>query len=300
MRYKGKNRVFTSPLHKTQHFSVKIISGKVGGLNLFSKNLKLFQRSENSIWTDEYISKELLKCHLDESMDGASRTLEKRNKILNFINRSINKNSKILDLGCGPGLLDFELAKFGHKILGVDFNIESINYAVNNKQSNNIEYKYENYLTGTFPEKYDAILMIYCDFGALIPNEQITVLKNIYDALKDDGVFIFDVFKSDLKTSRKEQNSWNISNGNDFWCKDPYIILKEVKIFDKENAIGERYFVINQNKSTTKEFILWNQYYNEDSISKLMSDNNFDVKSINENLISGENSMFVIAKKHNK
>ena len=34
----------------------------------------IVQRSKESIWTDKYISKELLKCHLDESTEGASRS----------------------------------------------------------------------------------------------------------------------------------------------------------------------------------------------------------------------------------
>lgn len=88
--------------------------------------------------------------------------------------------------------------------------------------------------------------MIYCDFGALIPNEQTILLKNVYNALKNDGVFIFDVFKTELKKSRTPLNCWNISDGNDFWCKDPYLLLQEIKIFNNENAVGERYFVINQ------------------------------------------------------
>ena len=264
---------------------------------MFSKELKLFQRNENSIWTDEHIAKELLKCHLDESMDGASRKLEKRNKILNFINKSIDKNSKILDLGCGPGLFDFELAKFGHRILGIDFNSESIKYAIKNKSSSNIEYRCENYLENACNEKCNVALMIYCDFGALIPSEQKILLKNVYDLLESDGIFIFDVFKSDVMISRKEINCWNISDGNDFWCEDPHLLLQEVKIFDEANSVGERYFVVNQEKSMTKEFILWNQYYSKDSISDLLAENGFAVKDIDENVLSDEESMFVIAEK---
>ena len=88
-----------------------------------------------------------------------------------------------------------------------------------------------------------------------------------------------------------------ISGGNDFWCKDPYLFLHETEIFYEENAVGERYFIVNQKNFATKEFILWNQYYCKDSIRKLMSDNDFSIIDINENLIDDENTMFVIAKK---
>lgn len=266
---------------------------------MFSKRLGLFQKNKNSIWADEYISKELLKCYLNDFTDGASRKLAKRNKILEFINNNIEKNSKILDLGCGPGLFAFELAKSGHNVLGIDFNIEAIKYANSNKKLKNIEYRYENYLESNFTDKYDVAIMIYCDFGALIPSEQIKLLNNVHNALKSDGIFIFDVFKLNWKLSKKPIKSWNIYDGNDFWCKDPYLFLQEVKLFNRENAVGERYFIINQKEYSTKEFILWNQYYSKDSIQELISDNNFSIVGINENLINNENTMFVIAKKHN-
>lgn len=186
---------------------------------MFLKKLELFERSKASIWTDKYISKELLKCHLDEFSDGASRTPEKREKIINFLKENIKPRSKILDLGCGPGLIDFELGKLGHNILGIDFNIESINYANKNKKLENIEYMFKNYLTEDLKGKYDVVLMIYCDFGALIPEEQKILLEKIHDLLTDDGIFIFDVFKTsdqNYKKSKKNFKRWNFLNGNDF------------------------------------------------------------------------------------
>ena len=265
---------------------------------MFEEKLNLFQRNNYSIWTDKYISKQLLKCHLDDSVDGASRSFNKRTKILNFINQNIDPESKILDLGCGPGLIDFELGKLGHKILGVDFNMESVDYANQNKKLKNIEYVYKNYLTEDLKEKYDVILMIYCDFGALIPSEQKVLLNKIYNLLTDNGVFIFDVFKlSCVKESVKSFKDWNFSNGNDFWNKDPYLLLEEVEFFEKENTIGRRYFIIDQKNNEVKEFILWDQYYDKNSVNKLLLENKFKIKKTNDHLLSDENSMFIISEK---
>lgn len=74
------------------------------------EELQLFQRSTSSIWTDEYISKNLLAAHLDLSNDGASRSKATLDKTLNWIKEIIPKGSNVLDLGCGPGLYDVELA----------------------------------------------------------------------------------------------------------------------------------------------------------------------------------------------
>lgn len=266
---------------------------------MFLKDLQLFERSKASIWTDKYISKELLKCHLYEFSDGASRTAEKREKIINFLKENLNSGSKILDLGCGPGLIDFELGKLRYKILGIDFNVESIDYAIKNKKLENIEYIYKNYLTEDLKGKFDVILMIYCDFGALIPKEQKILLKKIHDLLADDGLFIFDVFKiSDhgYKKSNKNFKRWDFSNGKDFWNKDPYLFLEESKVFKNENAVGRRYFVMDQN-NTRKEFILWDQYYDKNSIENLLLENKFKIKKMKNNLLDNEDTMFIISEK---
>lgn len=267
---------------------------------MFLKDLQLFERSKASIWTDKYISKELLKCHLDEFSDGASRMPEKREKILNFLKENIKPRSKILDLGCGPGLIDFELGRLGHNMLGIDFNLESINYANKNKKLENIEYMFKNYLTEDLKGKYDVVLMIYCDFGALIPEEQKILLEKIHNLLTDDGIFIFDVFKiSDCndKQTNKSFKRWDFSKGNDFWNKEPYLFLEEVKVFKNKNAVGRRYFIIDPNNDTEKEFILWDQYYDEKSIESLLIKNKFKIKKVESSLLDNEDTMFIVSGK---
>jgi tRNA nucleotidyltransferase (CCA-adding enzyme) len=74
--------------------------------------------------------------------------------------------------------------------------------------------------------------------------------------------------------------------------------MEKIKHFTKENAIGTRYYLINQENKKIKEYILWDQYYTKDSIKKLMENNGFTILEINNNIISSKNDevMFVIAK----
>lgn len=265
---------------------------------MIDKELKLFQRSNETIWTDEYIGKNLLKAHLDESDDAASRKNEFRLETINWINNVIKPNSKILDLGCGPGLYSCEFGKLGHKVHGIDFNKYSVNYARENKSIKNIvEYEYGNYLKDKINGKYDVIIMIWCDFGALLPKEQEVLLNKIKDLLTDDGVFIFDVV-DELTNKPAEGKNWNTSDGNDFWNKEPYILMEETKHFN--NAVGRRYLTINQNTGNIKEFIFWDQYYNENSINELLENNGFNVKETNKELLdkSEVKTLFVIAAKN--
>jgi len=266
---------------------------------MYNNELKLFQRSGEGLWTDKHISNSMLDAHLDETFDGASRTIQKRTEIINWINNNIKPQSKIIDLGCGPGLYAYELGKLGHNVLGIDINKASVDYARENKSIKGIvEYKYCNYLQDTIEGKYNAAMMIYCDFGALIPDEQKILLNKLGNILEDDGIFIFDVFGKEELGKQEEKRNWYISSGGDFWSKEPYFYMEETKIFENENTLGKRHFLVNQMNNEIKEFILWDQYYDEVSIRKLMSENGFETIEVNKDLLkNNENTLFVKAKK---
>jgi len=266
---------------------------------MYNNELKLFQRSKDGLWTDNHIGNSMLDAHLDERYDAASRTIQKRMEIINWININIKPQSKIIDLGCGPGLYAHELGKLGHNVLGIDFNKTSIDYARENKSIKGVvEYKYCNYLQDSIEGKYNAAMMIYCDFGALIPDEQKLLLNRLDNILENDGIFIFDVFAKEEMRKQNEKRNWYISQGEDFWSKEPYFYMEEKKIFENENTLGTRHYLVNQMNHEIKEFILWDQYYDEVSIKKLMSENGFETMEINKDLLKGnENTLFIIAGK---
>lgn len=270
---------------------------------MYNNKLTLFQRSSDSIWTDPYISKNLLAAHLDEQTDGASRNRKIREKTVNWIADQLQSDSRILDLGCGPGLYALEFAKLGYKVTGIDFNRESIKYANKNSRLNNlVTYRYQNYLQDPIVGKYSAAVMIYCDFGALVPQEQKLLLEKIWSVLSDDGIFIFDVFTSRLVEHKAEMQSQNVSDGKGFWSETPYSEFTEVKHFKDANAIGSRHCIVGLEDGEAKEYIMWDQYYGENSIRSLLLENGFVLELINDNLIKGVNFisdevMFVAARK---
>ena len=267
------------------------------------EELQLFQRSTSSIWTDEYISKNLLSAHLDLNNYGASRSKATLDKTLNWIKKTIPEGSNVLDLGCGPGLYDVELASWGCYVTGIDFNSESIRYAEKEKNvPGKTKYEYGNYLEKDFNGKYESVLMIYCDFGALIPSEQTKVLKKIHSCLTEKGIFIFDIFRKGLLDSKKEKRNWYYSNGNDFWRKQPYLMLEEIKYYLDYKAVGTRNIVIDETTKKEEEYIMWDQYYDEETIGKLLGQNGFVINEIKLDLV-GKNQftsndvMFIRAEK---
>ncbi|MGE5604392.1 MAG: class I SAM-dependent methyltransferase [Bacteroidota bacterium] len=265
-------------------------------------DLKAYQRSEHFIWTDDYISQNMLTAHLDLSSDVASRNI---NTIEKTIEWSLDKTpqGKVLDLGCGPGLYASLLAKRGFSITGIDISERSISYAKRKAAEENlrIDYQCKDYIKDDIGSGYDVAICIYCDFGALTSDEQRCLLKKIYNGLNKDGVFIFDVFQAGLCDTMQAKRDWRYSDGADFWCDKPHFLLEEVKHFAMEKLWGTRNIVIEAGKMP-REYITWDRYYTEDEINRLLTENGFDIIAINDQLVAkndfaSNDVMFIKAKK---
>ncbi|MEJ6950002.1 class I SAM-dependent methyltransferase [Natronospora cellulosivora (SeqCode)] len=163
------------------------------------KKPELFERSEEIFWKDPYISEKLLEAHLNPDWEAASRKHSTIEKTVKWLDENVfeKKDSKILDLGCGPGLYASPLAELGYHLTGIDYSRRSIDYASRHAKENGlkIDYIYQNYLKIDYDSDFDVIMLIYCDLGALTNQERDTLLAKIYKALKPGGLFIFDAFK---------------------------------------------------------------------------------------------------------
>jgi len=245
---------------------------------------KLYSRSKNNIWTDKWISKNMLAAHLDISNDAASRNINTINKTIDWISQSIASNSRLLDLGCGPGLYAEIFCRKGNAVTGIDISRRSINYAKRSasKQHLAIKYIHQDYIEENIEGIFDSAVCIYCDFGALIPSEQINLLKNIHAVLTKDGILIFDVFTKGLSRNKKEQKQWTYYKDGGFWNRKPHFVLEETVHYPQNNAWGSRSIVIADD---TKEYITWDTYYSRDQIAALLKDNGFKLEEINEDLI---------------
>lgn len=266
--------------------------------------LKLYSRSKDDLWTDKWISKNMLSAHLDFSNDAASRNIKVIQKTVTWIRSVIKNKSSILDLGCGPGIYAEEFAKQKYSVVGIDISKRSINYARKSARNKklNITYLNQSYLTDEIKGMYDNVVCIYCDFGALIPIEQKILLKKIQSVLKDDGYFIFDVFSNGLSSTKKEGRKWNFYNGSNFFSKKSHFVMEETVHFKEKNVWGTRNIVINKNSKSIKEYITWDTYYTKESISKLLEDNGFKVEEIRNDIVeansfTSNDVMFIKAKK---
>lgn len=128
----------------------------------------------------------------DEVMD--SSTYE---DWLMFTTRHIRPEAKsVLELACGTGILSVELANIGLDVTGVDLSEDMIKLANERRYVDDERLRFEvgDMLDLKKQDEFDVVTC-YSDSLCYMPDEQAVarVFKEVYRALKTEGIFIFDV-----------------------------------------------------------------------------------------------------------
>ena len=253
----------------------------------------IYTKGTASMWEDEYISQFLLEAHIDPDMDLASRNKVAIEKTVKWMFTTVDgKNMNILDLGCGPGLYCELMAQRSHKITGMDFSKRSINYATTQakKKKLDINYQHANYMSLDYENQFDLIIMIYCDFGALIPKERDIVIKNIYRALKPGGFFIFDSLNLNSTESFCKNREWEMKQDG-FWKNSPYLVLSEPFKYDEGRVFLDQHTVIDEN-GDFKIYRFWNQCFDGPEMLAELSKYGFVNNSYYKDILSDDNALW--------
>ncbi|MBU1077449.1 MAG: class I SAM-dependent methyltransferase [Spirochaetes bacterium] len=75
-----------------------------------------------------------------------------------FVN-NINKKDTVLDIGCGNGLLAYDMAGKARMVIGIDNNRKSIRQAKEQNQKKNIHYLVGDATSYNFKEKYEIVVL---------------------------------------------------------------------------------------------------------------------------------------------
>ncbi|QUI24343.1 class I SAM-dependent methyltransferase [Vallitalea pronyensis] len=255
------------------------------------QDVKPYDKGTHTMWTDPYISKQLLHYHLNPDMGAASRTEEAIHHTIQWIVECLNQSTgTILDLGCGPGLYTSRLAKKGYTVTGVDYAAHSIAYA---KQYANEHHLTIDYMCGDYleiemdtREKYDMVMMIYCDFGVLIPEDRKKLIQRVYNLLKVGGIFIFDALDQEGIVDMSFQKHWECDEGV-FWQPEPYMLLTNSLHFPDYKALLDEHIVIDK-RGDYKLYRFWNHYFSPQDVEDIFKTEGFRRIDAYPQLLKGE------------
>lgn len=235
-----------------------------------AKKPQLYAQGTDTMWTDPHISRHLLAAHLDPNIEAASRPPNAVEAVVDLISNLVQPGAKILDLGCGPGLYAQRLAEKGYAVTGIDFSATATAYAKAQRDQAGLAicYREGNYLELDWGSGFDLIIMIYCDFGALVPVQRRQLLTSCARALGPGGIFLFDAIDDTTPARLEFGTSWEALEQG-FFSPHPHLCLRQSFHYPEQKAVLEQHLVLQQDGSV-RMYRFWNHYFDKDDLRQLL------------------------------
>lgn len=141
-------------------------------------------------WYEELFENYALKYEEEIYTQGTIGECDFIEKEINF-----NKQTRILDIGCGTGRHSIELTKRGYNITGIDLSESLLKRAKEKalKENLNINFQKQDARHLTFKNEFDLSIMICEGAFSLMETDEMNfqILRNVSEALKENGKLIF-------------------------------------------------------------------------------------------------------------
>ncbi len=238
-----------------------------------------WEEADNIPWNDPAFSERMLKEHLTQDHDAASRRSDIIDKHVDWIHGRVlsGEPSRILDLGCGPGLYLSCLAKLGHECVGIDYSPASIAYARDRAENEgaSIRYIHEDIRQADFGTDFDLVMQVYGELNVFCPADAKTILKKVHSALGRGGTLLIEphTFAAVEKIGR-QPCSWH-SAEEGLFSDRPYICLQE-NFWDADgHTATSRFFIIDSDTGDVTRLAASYLAYSDDGYKSLLEECGF-------------------------
>lgn len=208
-----------------------------------------WSEGDNIPWSAPGFSRRMLREHLNQSHDLASRRSDKIDAHVNWIHHQVlcGSPTKILDLGCGPGIYANRLARLGHSCVGIDFSPASIDYArgLADEEGLSCDYIHADIRSAEYGSGYGLVMLIFGEFNVFKPSDAALILRKAHSALAEDGVLLLEAHTNEaIRDFGLRPASW-YSAESGLFSDSPHICLQE-NFWDADaDVVTRRYFVVD-------------------------------------------------------
>ncbi|MCL1900044.1 MAG: class I SAM-dependent methyltransferase [Promicromonosporaceae bacterium] len=197
-------------------------------------------------WADEHISAGMLAAHLHPDWDAASRNHATIARAAAWLSGALGltEGTRVLDLGCGPGLYAVRLARAGAAVTGLDVSPRSVAYArAAAEEGLCADFRVANYLTEELGGPYDAVLFSFEDVCVLSPTQRAGLLARLAGALVPGGVLALDVTSAARYDDVTEAITEVEEPAGGFWAPGAHTVTSETWKYPAERLVLERHIV---------------------------------------------------------
>ena len=238
---------------------------------------------DNIPWHDPEFSKRMLKEHLSQDHDAASRQLTTIEKHVSWIHNVLLSRmpTKVLDLGCGPGLYTHQLSKLGHRCVGIDYAPASIAYAIDKAREEMVSCQYvlDDIRTAEYGDDFGLVMFLYGEFNSLSPLDARNIVGKAYNALRRDGILLLEphTFQG-VKERSEPPTSW-YSRQAGLFSSVPYMGLVERTWDEIQHTTTIRHYIIDGATCNVTRYAQSAQAYTNEEYSALLTNSGFsDIK----------------------
>ena len=226
-------------------------------------------------WSDPDFSRRMLAEHFSQEHDMASRRTETVDAHAEWIHAELlaAQPSRVLDLGCGPGLYLERLARRGHTLTGVDYSPASVAHARKTAERDALKVTVieGDMRTTEFAGPYDAAMLIAGELNTLQPVEARDVVRRVVDALEPGGHFLIEVstYESTQRGGHERQRWYGMPSG--LWSDDPHMVLEESFWDEETETATARWFAVDAASGEVRRYAATYQAYTSDGYRELLS-----------------------------
>jgi len=238
-----------------------------------------WSEGEKIPWDDAQFSRRMLKEHLSQEHDAASRRFEVIDEHVRWIHNELLSGhpSRILDLGCGPGLYTSRLSRLGHECTGVDFSPASIAYAREQAEREGLHCTYvQGDMRNTdFGTCYGLAMLIFGEFNVFSPSDAGGILRRACGALAERGTLLLEPHThAAVREIGQRAPSWH-SAEHGLFSDRPHIGLEERFWDAAKGATTERYFIVDAVTGTVERHASSMQAYTDREYEALLDECGF-------------------------
>jgi len=239
-----------------------------------AKVLEPWAEGEKIPWHEPGFSRRMLEEHLSQQHGLASRRFDSIDRQVSWIDGEIlsHRPSRVLDLGCGPGLYAERLSRLGHQCLGIDYSPASVEYARERARRDQLscDYLEQDIRTAPYGEGFDLIMLIFGEFNVFTPSDARSILERTHAALSDQGVLLLEVHTlSAVREIGEREPSWYTADPGLF-SDGPHLCLRESSWDPIQKTATERYFIIAAQTGVAERHGATTQAYSDSEYRALL------------------------------
>ncbi|MBT4126409.1 MAG: class I SAM-dependent methyltransferase [Chloroflexi bacterium] len=231
-----------------------------------------WEEGEKIPWDEPDFSKRMLKEHLSQDHNAASRRFEVVHRQVDWLERlagGLEKDLKVLDLACGPGLHSLDFARRGHSTYGIDFSPASIEWAQSQteEQSLSSDFVHGDIRNAEFGTGYDLAILLFGEMNVFTAEDLSLIARKTRAALNTGGMLMLEPHEPGvIRANFETAPSWSAQESGLFSDR-PHMLIDEGFWHDDVQMAVKRWYVVD---SETNEVTNYSQTVVEHTKAELV------------------------------